>query len=220
VSGTRRWRRAAARALAAYVGLTVLAYVAAFALVLFSRLSAGDPRSDEIEGIRNLRRADDRVWLGAQPDEAAYRELARRGVTSVVDLRTGANDDDREDDPELLKELGMDYTSLPIPDGHTPSQGDVKALLDVVRVSDGVVFVHCGGGAGRSSAMQAAYLAATGTEPPFLKLTAIGPVTLQQAWVVATARAGDPGMSNPVVRRLSEALDAPRRLLSRVRALP
>lgn len=219
VRSLSRWPRTLGRALLAYLAVTIAVQLVGFALILVARVSAGDPRSDDGAGVANLRVVDDTVWAGAQPGPAAYRELARRGVTHVVDLRTGADDDERHDDPDRLRALGMDYTWVPVPDGHAPRAADVRTFLEVVGRSDGIVFVHCGGGVGRSSVMQAAYLAAAGTDPRFLEVAAVGPMTLEQLWVVATSGADDPGASNPVIRRVSEVLDAPRRALSRMRAL-
>ena len=203
-----------------YLAVVVVVHVVTFSAVGIARLTAGDPRSGELAGVGNFRMADETVWFGAQPDEEGYRLLARRGVTTVVDLRTGANDDERKGDPAQLRSLGIDHRWIPVPDGHAPTDADIREFLDAVDGSTGVVFVHCGGGVGRSTAMQAAYLAASGREPRLGELIAVGPITVEQAWVVATGRAGSPGSRNAVVRRVSEVLDAPRRALSRIRALP
>ena len=216
----RRLVRTGLIGLGVYLAVAVAAQVVTFVAVGVARLTAGDPRSDEVGGVANFRMADEKVWFGGQPEEEAYAELARQGVTTIVDLRTGADDDERQADPDELRTLGVDYRSIPVPDGHAPARADVRALLDVIDGAPGVVFVHCGGGVGRSTTMQAAYLAASGQEPGVGELLAVGPMTAEQAWVVAAGRAGSPGSSNVVVRRVSEALDAPRRALSRIRALP
>jgi protein tyrosine phosphatase (PTP) superfamily phosphohydrolase (DUF442 family) len=222
VARRRRWIRVAVVSIAAYLALAVVAHGAGLVAVLVARVWGDGPHDGgvDVAGVRNFRAVDQRVWLGAQPDDDSYRELARRGVTAVVDLRTGADDDPRKDDPGLLRRLGVAHHHLPVPDGHAPTPADVEAFLRVVDEADGVVFVHCGGGVGRTTSLQAAYLAAAGNEPSVVDLAAVGPMTLEQLWVVATARAERPGRSNAVVRRVSEMLDAPRRGLSRLRALP
>lgn len=213
----RRPVRLVAMAVAAYVAVALAVTLLTMGAVVLARLVTDAPVTEPLAGVGNFRRVDHRLWAGGQPDAGGYRELARRGVSVVVDLRTGASDDPTEDDPSLLSALGIEYRRLPVPDGHAPGREHVRRFLGVVERATGVVFVHCGAGVGRTNAVQAAYLASTGKDPSLSRLVAVGPMTLEQAWVVAAARAGDPGSPNPVVRRLSEVLDAPRRGLSRLR---
>jgi hypothetical protein len=77
--------------------------------------------------------------------------------------------------------------------------------------------MHCGGGVGRSTALQAAYEASRGHDPSVWEYIAIGPPSLEQAWFIADADPGDPTGGNGIVSTLSRAIDAPRRLLSRLR---
>lgn len=203
--------RRALWAMAIYVAVVAVGHLLAFATVLTARLVGDDPRVD-LAGVKNFRVVDDRVWAGAQAGFDEYRRLGDDGVTLVVDLRTGAADDPIIDDPARLEDVGIDHLAVPVPDGHVPSPDEVDQLRAAVEATDGIVFVHCGGGVGRSTSMTAAYLRATGDEPAVADHLAIGPHTLEQAWYVGT------GDTNVVVRRVSEVLDAPRRAWSRIRA--
>lgn len=211
-STRKGWRRLAARAVVAYLVAVLLAQAAILTAVVVSRFLGGDPRTG-LGGVPNARAVDDTVWAGGQPHADGYRRLAARGVRLVVDLRTGAADDPTRADPALLARLGLDYLRLPVPDGHVPSRDQVARFADAVRRTDGDVFVHCGGGVGRTSALTAAYRDAKGADVRFTDHAAVGPHTVEQLWFVAT------GGTNPVVRRASEALDAPRRAWSRLRSL-
>ena len=201
------------------VGATVvysLVVVIAHALMLVGVVGArlvGERPISDMAGVHNFRTVDHETWAGGQPDAEAYGELAAHGVRLVVDLRTGSRDDPREDDPALLGRLGVGYLALPVRDGHVPSKAQVRRFLAAVRETEGVVFVHCGGGVGRTSALTAEYLRATGARPELRSTTAVGPHTVEQLWFVAT------GDTNPLVRRTSELLDAPRRAWSQLRAL-
>ncbi|MGH9139081.1 MAG: fused DSP-PTPase phosphatase/NAD kinase-like protein [Acidimicrobiales bacterium] len=206
----RRARRLVARVAAGYAIAVVAFHLFTFGLVLVTRLLGHDPRSDELATVHNLRQVDEQVFAGAQPHPDQYDELARGGVHLVIDLRTGARDDPREDDPARLAAMGIDYLHLPVKDGHVPSPETVRRLVDAIDGADGLVYVHCGGGVGRSAAAQAAYVDARGDEPSWMALASLGPMSLEQLWFVADHR------TNPVVRRVSEALDAPRRLWSRI----
>ncbi len=208
----RRWGRWVVGTIVVYFLVVVITHALLLIGVAAARLVGERPTTD-MAGVHNFRIIDRDTWAGGQPDADAYGELAARGVRLVVDLRTGARDDPREDDPALLGRLGVDYLALPVPDGHVPSEAQVRRFLAAVRETEGVVFVHCGGGVGRTSALTAAYLRATGTEPGLVGTTAVGLHTVEQLWFVA---AGD---TNPLVRRTSELLDAPRRAWSWLRAL-
>ena len=208
----RRWRRRVVGTVVVYLLVAVITQALVLVGVVVARL-VGERPTTHLAGVHNFRTVDSETWAGGQPDAEAYSELAARGVRLVVDLRTGARDDPRKDDPALLGRLGVGYLTLPVPDGHVPSEAQVRRFLAAARETEGVVFVHCGGGVGRTSALIAAYLRATGGGPEFVATTAVGPQTVEQLWFVAT------GDTNPVVRRTSELLDAPRRAWSRMRAL-
>lgn len=211
-AAVRRWRRWLVRTLVVYSSVVVIVHGLVLVGVAAARLVGERPTTD-MAGVHNFRIVDRETWAGGQPDADAYGELAARGVRLVVDLRTGTRDDPREDDPALLGHLGVGYLALPVPDGHVPSDAQVRRFLAAVQEHEGVVFVHCGGGVGRTSALIAAYLRATGAGPGFVGTVAVGPHTVEQLWFAAT------GDTNPLVRRTSELLDAPRRAWSRMRAL-
>jgi protein-tyrosine phosphatase len=166
----------------------------------------------EVASVRNFREVDDRLWRGAAPNPAGLRELAAEGVTTVIDLRaergTGY-------DAVLLEQLGIERVHIPIRDGQLPSQEQVAEFLWTVGAADGKVFVHCGAGVGRTGAMVAVYLTATGqasgSEAARLNL-AVGPPSLEQL-AFASSLDGK-GYSRPpaVVTGLSRVLDAPRRI--------
>lgn len=214
----RRWVRRSAWAVVVYAMAVAVFHVVVFAGVGAARALGYDTRRPTLGAIRNLRPIDDRVWAGGQPSDEQYRQLVAQGVRLVVDLRSDADDDRLEDDAELLAALGVTRLHLPIRDGHVPSADQTAALVDAVSESDGLVFVHCGAGVGRTGAAAAAYLAATGRDPSLPEALAIGTLTLEQIWGIATRGPGDTaGIGGPVgaaVRMLSEALDAPRRALN------
>lgn len=196
-----------------YLAAVVAVHGAVGAGIVIARLQDRRPDSPAPIDIENLRRVDDHVWAGAQPDARHYDELAAVGVAVIVDVRTGAADDPNEVDRTALRRAGIDYVALPIRDGHVPARRTVQRFIDVVERSSGIVLVHCGAGVGRSSALAAGYLDASDGAVSLGDTLALGPVTVEQAWFLAT------GDRNVAVRRVSEALDMPRRGLSRLRGL-
>lgn len=198
---------------AVYLAAVVLFHGTVAASVIVVRIQGRHPRAPASIDIENLRRIDDQVWAGGQPDPRHYPELAGEGVKVIVDLRTGAADDRNQGDHVELARLGIRYLRLPVRDGHVPSDATVLRFLEVVEGQDGIVFLHCGAGVGRSSTLAAAYLARQGKDLSLWDTLALGSTTLEQGWYLTT------GQRNEIVRRVSEALDAPRRGWSRLRSV-
>lgn len=180
---------------------------------LVSRWAGKDPRLDEDgwPGIRHLREVDGKLLVGGETSPEEYRQLAERGVTLVIDARTGSATDATTDDPEFLADLGIDYASLRVPDGQPPSPAQTRRFLDLVESAEGRVFAHCGGGVGRSTSLAAVYEAARGQDPSTLEQLAVGPPTIEQIWFVSTLRPDHPEHRvSPVVAVTSRLVDAPR----------
>lgn len=166
---------------------------------------------DGVDGVGKLRSVDGTVWRGAAPTEDGYRSLADAGVTVVVDLRA---EEDAADNDEYVESLGVRVVHLPIRDGQLPSAHEVQRFLSIVEKSQGFVFLHCGAGVGRTGAMAAAYVNATGQANGTSALMAnlsVGPPSLEQ--IVFAAGGGD-DKPNFVVVGVSRFLDSPRRLLA------
>lgn len=102
------------------------------------------------------------LYIAGQPTEAALREMAAKGVKTVINLRTQTEMDNRRavpfDEAALLKELGVTYVHIPLggPDKpYTPAA--VEKFAAAFEAADGKVLLHCTV-AWRASHMWAAYL--------------------------------------------------------------
>jgi protein tyrosine phosphatase (PTP) superfamily phosphohydrolase (DUF442 family) len=203
--------------------------IASLALVLVAFLVAGNvliaaawqlqSRRDlivdrSIDGVPNLHIVDRDVWRSAAPSSRAYDDLAAVGVRTIVDLRA---EEDLEVDPGEVRANGIEWVHLPIRDGQVPTPTQVSRFLAAVERSDGITLVHCGAGVGRTGAMSAAYLVASGVangRAAMQQNLAVGPPSLEQ---LAFAAELDHGVRRPsaVLVAASRVLDAPRRLWSR-----
>jgi protein-tyrosine phosphatase len=169
-----------------------------------------------LEGVPKLRAVDDRVWRGAHPSDLGYQQLAENGVTTVVDLRS---ENDAPTSHGAAEAAGLEVVHLPVRDGQIPSRAEIESFLRAVGESEGTVYLHCGAGVGRTGAMAAAYLVATGQATPDQALRrnlAVGPPSLEQMAFVRGL--GDGEMDRPgfMVVAVSRVLDAPRRLASQL----
>ena len=207
----RRWPRLALRALAGFVAFLLVGNGLILGSTLWFRW-ATPAAAAEAEGIDNLHVVDDRLLRGAAPSAEGLRDLAELGVTTVVDLRAEADLAGRS---ALLDELGIERFHLPIRDGQLPTAEQARALLRIVQAADGKVFLHCGAGVGRTGALTAWYLNATGQADGTAALRhnlSVGPPSLEQiAFSVGTA---DGAYDRPSVgvTVLSRVLDGPRRI--------
>lgn len=166
--------------------------------------------------VHNLRVVGGSLVVGGQPTREQYRELASHAVTAVVDLRAGGRADPIRDDPDHLRSLGLRHAAVPIPDGHAPTAAQVDEILGRIRQADGLTYVHCGAGVGRSGSVAAAYLAGRGQAPSVAEQIATGPPSLEQVWFVAACRAGAIGCTPAFVGAASRLIDAPRVLYGQV----
>ena len=199
-------------------GVILVGNLVILAAFLVVRLSEPDPDLD-VDGIRNVRAVDAKLWRGNAPSIEGYRELARREVSTVVDLRA---ERDLAIPSAVLEEVGIRRVHLPIRDGQTPNAAQAARFVEVVRQAEGRVFVHCGAGVGRTGVMSATYSVQTGATTPWAALghnLAVGPPSFEQI-VYAASLEDDGEVEQPPawVQSVSRVFDGPRRLWSVLRS--
>ena len=169
-----------------------------------------------LPGIKNLTKVDNRLWRGSAPSAAGYEALAKKDVKVIVDLRA----EDLEVDRAGIKALGMKLVRIPMRDGQAPSDEQVQKFLTVMKNSNGRVYVHCGAGVGRTGTMAASYLVLTGKTSAMEAVQrnlAVGPPSLEQIAFAADLDEGEEAGGFSPLTVVSRVLDAPRRILVRVR---
>jgi protein tyrosine phosphatase (PTP) superfamily phosphohydrolase (DUF442 family) len=208
--------RSAGRWLAVGVGVVVGLVIAGNLAILGASAWAKKTTSPvvvpELAGVKNLEAVDAKLLRGAAPSEEGYRALAAEGVTVVVDLRA---EQGAEADAELVRSLGMRAVQLPVRDGQVPSTAEVREFLRVTGEAEGLVFVHCGAGVGRTGAMVGAYLVSTGQlngRGAVRRNLRVGAPSLEQVTFVASMRADNLGDPPLAVTAFSRLIDAPRRI--------
>ncbi|MCI0500073.1 MAG: tyrosine-protein phosphatase [Planctomycetales bacterium] len=104
-----------------------------------------------IAGCDNLYKVSDVLYRGAQPTAKGFRGLEKRGIRTVVNLRSFHSDRDE------LKGTALDYVYIPM-QAWDPEQEQIEAFLKIVADPQRQpVFVHCQHGADRTGAMTAVY---------------------------------------------------------------
>lgn len=204
------------RFLVAAVAVVVVGNLAILVAFALARVTAAD-EGMSVDGIDHLRMVDESLWRGDAPSPEGYANLARLGVTTVVDLRA-------ERDvivPEAqLSDLGIERVHMPIRDGQTPDAVQVERFFELVRGSEGSVYVHCGAGVGRTGTMAAAWLVESDEANGWAALRRnleVGPPSLEQIVFVAGLDGGDIEAPGRAVTTVSRLFDGPRRVWTRLR---
>lgn len=134
-----------------------LAILTATAAVGFSTTALAQPERENdlsIVEIKNFGQMDERFYRGGQPKEDEFQSLADIGIDTVINLRDGARDFEKE----TVEALGMKYIHIPMDDNEYPPEESIQKFLEVVDDPDtGKFFVHCKGGKHRAGAMGAVY---------------------------------------------------------------
>ena len=113
--------------------------------------------------IPNFRQPRPRLMTGGQPLAEAWRELARAGVRTVINLRPHAEMGGRDEAAEVSA-AGLTYINVPVDGPTTLGASQVDALWQALGEAQGAVLVHCGS-ANRCGALLALAEARHGGKP-------------------------------------------------------
>jgi atypical dual specificity phosphatase len=138
--------------------------------------------------LLNYRRLNSLTWLvenrlAACPyprSEAALQALAGSGITLLINLH------EQPHDPALLARHRLIEIHLPVPDFTAPAPAQLEAGVAAIEgtlAAGQAVAVHCGAGLGRTGALLACYLVATGLGPEeaITRVRAAGPCSVETA---------------------------------------
>jgi protein tyrosine/serine phosphatase len=124
---------------------------AAVATATPSRNPLWAEKIDAGKGLPNFHKIGDNLYRGAQPDQAGFHELKKRGVKTVVNLRSFSSD--RE---EIMK-AALSYEHIYMKAWNAEDEEIERFLRIVTDPGRGPVFFHCKHGADRTGTMAAAY---------------------------------------------------------------
>jgi protein tyrosine phosphatase (PTP) superfamily phosphohydrolase (DUF442 family) len=137
--------------------LGLLGYAAPLILVFaFGTATFAAVTPPVLQGVGNFERVDEHVYRGAQPTDEGFRNLAKLGIKTVVDLRE--YDQRSRAEEQTVEAAGMQYVSVPMRGMQAPSNESVSKVLTLLEdQSTGPVFVHCMRGADRTGNVIACY---------------------------------------------------------------
>ncbi len=120
------------------------------------------PKKLDATGFKEVLVETDNLLISGQPDSASFEKLKQQGVTTIINLRTAREMDNRNlvpfDEKEVVENLGMNYIHIPLGGPDNPYTKQVlNTFADSLANAKGKVLLHCTV-AGRASHMFAAYL--------------------------------------------------------------
>jgi tyrosine-protein phosphatase SIW14 len=101
--------------------------------------------------VQNFFKVSETIYRGAQPDQESFLELEKRGIKTVVNLRTTSSDQ------KLVAGTSLSLVEIPVePWDLKESQvvAFLRVLADPARLP---LFVHCRHGSDRTGVMSAIY---------------------------------------------------------------
>jgi protein tyrosine phosphatase (PTP) superfamily phosphohydrolase (DUF442 family) len=96
-----------------------------------------------IEEIYNYRKVDDQIITGGQPTEEQLKTAADEGCQVVINLAPINPRYSLDDEPGLVRSLGMAYYHIPI-DWDNPTPSDFAAFEQVMNeLGEEKTLIHC-----------------------------------------------------------------------------
>jgi uncharacterized protein (TIGR01244 family) len=142
--------------------IALFAAAVLFAPAAFAQTAGTLPQKLDLPGFQAVVSDAGSVYVSGQPSEAALRDLAAKGVKTVISVRTVAEMNNRAqvpfDEAALAKELGMTFVNVPMGGASSPYTPEaLDQVISAIKASDGEVLLHCTIG-WRASHVWAAYL--------------------------------------------------------------
>ncbi len=104
------------------------------------------------------------IGTGGQPTEAGLKQVAEKGYTCIVNLRSSSEQFDLAGEEKVALQLGLRYYVVPLP-VKEPSEAQALAFVALMTALKGDrVFVHCTSG-GRAGSLMMIYLALAESMP-------------------------------------------------------
>ena len=93
--------------------------------------------------IHNFRRIDPRITTSGQPGEAELAEIARLGVTHVINLGLHSHEKALPDEAATVAGLGMTYIHIPVAFDAPTEQDFADFCVAMAATGAAPVHVHC-----------------------------------------------------------------------------
>lgn len=149
--------RCARRKIATASGIALVAFLVAGGGVLAGHAAVGQNARPDAwaqpvasAALGNLYKVDDGLYRSRQPDRQGFEEARRKGIRTVINLRSSHTD------AKLVDGLGLKLIEIPM-NAWDLDEGRILAALRAIQTSPKPVLIHCEHGADRAGVVSAAY---------------------------------------------------------------
>lgn len=130
-------------------------FLAALAVVTLASFPLADAADIKPPAVHNFHQVDAHLYRGGQPDAKGFKDLARIGVRTIIDLRSAVN---QRKEKKLVEAAGMHYVNVPMSGMRAPSDEQIATVFKIIDDPTAwPIFVHCKRGADRTGTVIACY---------------------------------------------------------------
>jgi protein tyrosine/serine phosphatase len=133
-------------------------YLRIAAILLFALTPAASmaQNCEPTKDLPNFGCVNANLFRGAQPTEDGIKELAKRGVKTIVYLRD--TDKNSAAEEQWAKKVGIKFINIPMGNWFAPKDEIMEQILSHINTpGNQPVFLHCKRGADRTGTVIAAY---------------------------------------------------------------
>lgn len=129
-----------------------------FLLLIFLLLpgNAGAQNCQPSKDLPNFGCVSTNIYRGAQPTEEGIKELARRGIKTIINLRS--DDENARLEESQAQASGIKFVNIPLGNWLGPKDSKIAEVMNLLNAPENQpVFVHCKRGADRTGTVIAVY---------------------------------------------------------------
>ena len=125
-------------------------------LIFVFASAANSQKAIENKDLPNFAEVNAKLFRGGQPTENGVKELARRGVKTIIDLR--GEDENAKKEELWANKAGIKFVAVNLSNWFKPKTTDIENVVKQIDAADNQpVFLHCKRGADRTGTVVAVY---------------------------------------------------------------
>ena len=134
----------------------ILLFSVSILILSFLSNSVAAQNCSATQNLPNFGCVSPNLYRGVQPTEECFKELAKLGVKTIVNLRS--NNKRSRTEEEWAKNAGLTCVNFPTPKWSDPKDAEIQKLLALMDASyTQPIFIHCKHGADRTVLLTAFY---------------------------------------------------------------